>query len=91
MGINTSNMTEQTLIDLNFERTDVTAEESGYETDWYYYTLTLGNHLCLISNDNTEADKDEWYVEVFEDETIRFTNSKDIRVLIDLINRNTLK
>ena len=33
MGINTSNMTEQTLIDLNFERTDVTAEESGYETD----------------------------------------------------------
>lgn len=84
-------MKEKELIALGFERTDVTAEESGYETDWYYYTLTLGNHLCLITNDNTEVEKDGWYVEVFEDETIRFTNSEDIKALVDLINRNTLK
>ena len=81
-------MKEKELIALGFERTDVTAEESGYETDWYYYTLTLGNHLCLITNDNTEVDKDKWYVEVFEDETIRFTNSSDVMALIDLISRN---
>ena len=82
-------MKEKELIALGFERTDVTAEESGYETDWYYYTLTLGKHFCLISNDNTEVEKDgKWYVEVFEDETIRFTNSSDVMGLIDVINRN---
>lgn len=81
-------MKEKELIALGFERTDVTAEESGYETDWYYYTLTIGNHLCLITNDNTEVEKDGWYVEVFEDETIRFTTSSDVMALIDLISRN---
>lgn len=81
-------MKENELIELGFVRTDVTAEESGYETDWYYYTLTLGNHLCLITNDNTEADKDKWYVEVFEDDIVRFTNSSDVMALIDLISRN---
>ena len=84
-------MKEKELIALGFQRTDVTAEESGYETDWYYYTLTLGNHLCLITNDNTEVDKDKWYVEVFEDETIRFTNSSDVMAFKDLINRNIYK
>lgn len=85
-------MKEKELIALGFERTDVTAEESGYETDWYYYTYTLGNgSICLISNDNTEIEKDEWYVEIFEDETIRFTNSSDVMALIDLINKNIVK
>ena len=85
-------MKEQDLIDLGFKRTDVTAEESGYETDWYYYTYDFGDgSFSLISDSKTESDKDDWNVEVFEDETIRFTNSEDIKALIDLINRNTVK
>ena len=84
-------MKEKELVALGFQRTDVTAEESGYETDWYYYTYTLGSHLCLITNDNTEVEKDEWYVEVFEDNIIRFTNSSDVMALIDLITLNTIK
>ena len=85
-------MKEKELIALGFERTDVTAEESGYETDWYYYTLTLGSgRICLITNDNTEAEKDKWHAEIFEDETIRFTNSTDVMAFKDLINRNIYK
>lgn len=85
-------MKEKELIALGFQRTDVTAEESGYETDWYYYTYDFGKGtLSLISCDNTEAEKDGWSVEVFEDETIQFTNSSDIMALIDLISRNTIK
>ena len=84
-------MKEKELIALGFERSDVTAEESGYETDWYYYTYDFGQGaLSLISCDNSEAEKDGWYVEVFEDETIRFTNSSDVMALIDLISRNTI-
>ena len=85
-------MKEKELIALGFERTDVTAEESGYETDWYYYTYKFGNgSMCLITNDNTQVEKGKWYVEVFEDESIRFTNSSDVMALIDIINRNIVK
>ena len=82
-------MKEKDLTALGFKRTDVTAEESGYETDWYYYSYTFGTGaICLITNYSTEIEKDEWYVEVLEDETIRFTNTSDIIDLINLIKRN---
>ena len=85
-------MKEKELIALGFERTDVTAEESGCESDWYYYTYGFGKGaLNLISCDNAEAEKDGWYAEIFEDETIRFTNSSDMMALIDIINRNIVK
>ncbi len=84
---------EKELIALGFERTDVTAEESGYETDWYYYSLDFGlsRSISLITPSNTEIQDGKWYAEVFEDESIRFTNSSDIMAFIDLINRNIIK
>ena len=85
-------MKEQDLIDLGFDRKDVTAEESGEENDWYYYELDFANsHLCLISPSNDKVENDEWYVEIFDDNTIRSTNSTDVMAFIDLINRNTIK
>ena len=85
-------MKEKELVALGFERTDVTAEESGYKTDWYYYSYDFGNGaISLISSDNTEAEKTGWFVEVFEDESIRFNNSSDVMALIDLIKKNTIK
>ena len=85
-------MKEKELIALGFSRKDVTAEESGYDADWYYYELDFGNgHLGLISPSNDEIENEEWYVEVFDDNTIRFTNSTDVMAFIDLINRNTIK
>lgn len=85
-------MKEKELVALGFTRVDITAEESGYENDWYYYILDFGNgSFCLISCDNEEAKDDNWFVEIFEDETIRFTNSTDVMALIDIINRNTKK
>ena len=84
-------MTEQDLISLGFERTDVTAEESGYDRDWYYYTYDFGNKsFSLISCDDTEAEREgKWYVEVFEDESIQFTDASDTAQLISLIKKNT--
>ena len=84
-------MKEKELIALGFNRKDVTVEESGEENDWYYYKMEFGNgHLGLISPSNDEVENDEWYVEVFDENTIRFTNSSDVMALIDLINRNTI-
>jgi hypothetical protein len=86
-------MKEKVLQVLGFERVDITKEESGSPNDWYYYTydftkdVTIGG-FSLISCDNEEAKKNGWYVEIFENDDIRFTKSKDLFRLIELINKN---
>ena len=85
-------MKEKELIALGFDRIDVTAEESGEENDWYYYEINFGDgHLGLMSSSNDEVENDEWYVELSNENTIRFTDSSDVMTFIDLINRNTIK
>lgn len=80
---------EQELIDLGFKKVSVTAEESGCELDWYYYSYDFKNvGFSLISNSKTESDEDSWIVETFEDENIIFTNQSDLKLLINLINKN---
>jgi hypothetical protein len=49
-------MTEQAIKDLGFEIQHETAENSGADNDWYYYTMDIGG-ICLITNDNEEAAK----------------------------------
>lgn len=80
-------MTEQDLIKLGFDRVDVTAEESGYPRDWHYYTYDFTDHLYLISCDNDEAQLNGWYIELFEETKIRFTDIYDVQELIKIINR----
>jgi ADP-dependent phosphofructokinase/glucokinase len=80
-------MKEQDLVDLGFERTDVSAEESGDEA-FYYYTYEFTKDFSMISSDNGEAEKEGWFVEIFDYSNIRFFQKKDLKVLIDLINKN---
>lgn len=84
-------MTAQNLEALGFTRVDVTAEESGYERDWYYFTYDFGNGaLSLISSDDSESADDSWHVEVFEDQSIRFTDMRELSSFIELVERNTI-
>lgn len=80
-------MTEQTLIDLGFERTDVSAEESGDEA-FYYYTLDIGD-ICLISNDEAAAEKVGWEVELFDYTTMTIKGAGDLEDLIRILKSNT--
>lgn len=83
-------MKEQDIIDAGFERVNVTAGESGYEHDWYYYTYDFCRGVSLISLDNEEANyQDNWYVEFFDNPELRITNREQLFSVIDLIN--TLK
>ena len=86
-------MKEQDLIELGFERCEVTAEESGYDNDWYYYTLAIGNgRIGLITQSNDEVTNDnDWHAEVFEDDSIRFETKEDTSSFIDLIKRNIVR
>lgn len=85
-------MTEQHLIDLGFERVDVTAKDSGYEKDWYYYALDLGKQrvISLISPANNEIKDNVWYVEILEDGFIRFDNIKELKAFIKIVKDNTI-
>ena len=80
-------MREEFLIELGFERHDVSAEESG-DFAFYYYTMDFGD-LCLISNSDDEAITDlGWAVEIFDNRALRFTNEEDLKNLVNIFKRN---
>ena len=81
-------MKEQDLVDLGFERTDVSEIESGGDP-FHYYTLDFSKGFSLISTSNDEVKDGEWHVEVFEAGEINFIDKKDVKQLIDIIKRNT--
>jgi len=80
-------MKEKELIALGFQREDV--NEDGHS--FYYFTYDFGRGFSLISNASDELADGKWFVEVFEEESIRFTSSTEVMALIDLIKRNTIK
>jgi hypothetical protein len=81
-------MKEKELEALGFERTDVTAEESG-DKPFFYYTLDFGlsKGISLISCDDEQAKEDGWYVEIFEDNSIRFNDYQDVSDFIRIVKK----
>ena len=81
-------MKEEDLIDLGFKRTDVSAEESGDEA-FYYYDIDFGDQrgISFISPASTDVIDNKWFVEIFEDNSIRIDNTKDLKELIGILNR----
>lgn len=84
-------MKEKELIELGFEKFTPDPEDWDGE-EWYYYTYDFGNgSFSLITDGSNEIEDDKWYVEVFEDESIRFTSAIEVKQLIRLIEKNTIK
>jgi hypothetical protein len=82
-------ITEEGLLKLGFERQEETAESSGYATDWRYYSLIVGD-VCLITNDNEEAETTGWFVHIFDYSNIRFEDLQEITILVRLLKRNKI-
>ena len=78
-------MKEQDLIDLGFKKE--IDRDNGQE--YYYYVYDFGRGLSLISNANDETINGKWFAEIFE-ENVRFTNKKDLQVLINVVNKNKI-
>ena len=85
-------MKEQDLISLGFKRTDVSKEESGDEA-FYYYDLDFGveRGISLISPANTEVIDDKWYVEVFDDPSIRYDKYQDLLDFVTILRKGINK
>jgi len=85
-------MKEQDLINLGFKRTDVSEEESG-DKPFYYFTLDFGlsSGISLISCDDGKAKEDGWYVEIFEDDSIRFDEYQDVSDFIRIVKKGIVQ
>lgn len=81
-------MKEELLIKLGFERVEVSEEESG-DKPFYYYLKNFGekNVLSLISPSNDEVEDGEWYVEVFEDDSIKIIDEDDLEDFINIVTK----
>jgi hypothetical protein len=82
-------ITEEHLLKLGFEKQEETAESSGSATDWHYYTLDIGD-ICLITNDNEEAETTGWFVYIFDYLNIKFQDLQEITILTRLLKRNKI-
>ena len=82
-------MTEQTFIDLGFEIQHETAENSGADYDWYYYTMDIGD-ICLDTNTSDEAVKNGWEVSIFDFPSCVIKGIGDLEDLIKIIKNNTI-
>ena len=80
-------MKEQDLIDLGFERTDVSEIESGGDP-FHYYTLDFSRGFSLISPSNDKLVTDKWVVEIFNTEGIRFVDKNELEQFINIVKRN---
>lgn len=84
-------MKEQDLIDLGFERVDVSEQESG-DKPFHYYTYDIGNGtISLITQSNDEVENENWHVEVFEDSSIRFETLEDVTKFIQVTEKNIIR
>jgi len=79
---------EATLTHLGFEKQIETAENSGSENDWHYYTLDIGT-LCLITQASDDVVRG-WEVEIFDDSSVKFTDPNELKILIEVLKRNTV-
>jgi hypothetical protein len=86
--MNTTGITEQELIKLKFKIQRETAENSGADKDWYYYTLDIGD-ICLISNASDEIEKYGWTISIFDSETSKIGDVADLTTLIRILRNNT--
>lgn len=75
---------EKTLQKLGFIQT---VEEEPGTPPFHYYTLEIGN-LCLISNDNEDAEKRGWVVEFFDHTNILIRDGKSLKVLIKILKES---
>lgn len=83
-------MTEQDLIDLGFEKVEVPKKDSGMDNDYYFYSH-FGTGIEFFSNCNDEILSDDWYVSILEDDLWKIYSKTEIKLIIDIINKNKIK
>jgi len=79
---------EKDLITLGFERTDVSEQESGANS-FYFYDMDFGNNkvVSLISSSDDEVIDGNWYVSMFEDDSLVIKKLGDLISFITIMKK----
>jgi hypothetical protein len=79
-------MTEQTFIDLGFEKQVIPPDEveGAYE---YYYRLEIGE-ILLITNTQVEAEEEGWWGSIFEYYDLKIKGAGDLEDLVRVLSLN---
>jgi hypothetical protein len=78
---------ENDIKDLGFNKNVITQQESGNNSDYYYYSLQLTVGITLTSKENDLVVDDTWYVDDY-DNGIRFESIDDLRTFITLVTKS---
>jgi hypothetical protein len=78
---------ENDIKDLGFNKNVITQQESGNNSDYYYYSLQLTVGITLTSKENDLVVDDTWYVDDY-DNGIRFESTDDLRTFITLVTKS---
>ena len=79
-------MTEDVIINLGFQRVVVPIEESGDETEFYYYDLRAGK-ISFITNASDELVDGQWVCYLFDCD-VMISSEADMRDLIRIFKNN---
>lgn len=80
-------MNEDIFKTLGFERVDVSIEESGFDEDYYYYELNIGD-ICFITCANDEAVDGKWSCSIFDSIDFTLSQESDLVTMVEIIKRN---
>ncbi len=79
------------LINLGFEESLVTAEDSGCDNEYYYYTFEIGDD-CLLISDASDENDGSYTIEFFNlDSQVQIQDLDDLKDMIRIINKNINK
>jgi hypothetical protein len=79
-------MKEQELIAEGFERIDQHVEETGDQTDYYFYQLEFNPDFVLMSDASDEINNDQWKVYCYESGIV-IKDLEDVQMLIALFGK----
>lgn len=82
-------MSEQELIDLDFQRVDILDEDSQNGYDYYYYQKELCSGVMLHSTDNIDVVDNNWSLKSFEIPALNITDREHYNQFLEIMNNIT--
>jgi hypothetical protein len=82
-------MTENELVDLGFEKVEITNDESQNGYDYYYYQKELCSGVLLHSTDNIDVVDDKWSLKSFEIPALNITERVHYDQFLEIIGNIT--
>ena len=79
-------ISESHLRSLGFSREDVPMVDSGYNQDFYYYSMDM-NNVCLLSDADDEVKDNQWTIHLLEGGLAPINDLDDLVKLIHLLKK----